>query len=437
MANTDQQNSAAVAERPQETTKEIFPEKKPKTNRVRIFLFIVAIALAVAAYPIYSYYSVRESTDDAQVDGHLHPISSRVSGTVVAVDVDDNQEVALGKELVKLDPADYQVQVEQAEADLQDARAATNEAQTNVPITNINTSSLIRTSGASVSESQAAVHSAEQQVNAAKARLETAKSRLAESDANYTKAQQDLRRFKELVDKDEISKQQYDAAVASSDSAKADVDTQKSSINEAQHNVDVALASLEQAKARLNSALVTELQSQQSAPKQVAAIEARYKSNEAKVLERQAALDQAKLNIQYTIITAPVAGLVTKKSVEVGQRIQPGEQLMTLVPLDDVWVTANFKETQLKRIRVGQKVEIEVDAFGSRKYQGHVDSIAALSGARSSLLPPENATGNYVKVVQRLPVKIVLDKGQNQDHLLRPGMSVVPTVLLNSGPNSK
>jgi len=437
MANTDQQNPSAVADRPQETTREIFPEKKPKTNRVRIVLFLFAIILVAVAYPIFSYYAVRESTDDAQVDGHLYPISSRISGTVIAVNVDDNQEVPLGKELVKLDPADYQVQVQQAEAELEDARASTNEARTNVPITSINTSSQIRTSGASVAEGRAGVLSAEQQVSAARARLDTAKARLAESDANYVKAQQDLKRLKELVDKDEISKQQYDAAVASADSAKADVDTQKSNINEAQHNVDVALASLEQAKARLNSALVVEQQYQQNAPKQVAAIEARYKSNEAKVLQRQAALDQAKLNVQYTIIAAPVAGLVTKKSVEVGQRVQPGEQLMTLVPLDDVWVTANFKETQLKKIRIGQKVEIEADAFGSRKYQGHIDSIAALSGARSSLLPPENATGNYVKVVQRVPVKIVLEKGQNQDHLLRPGMSVVPTVLLNSGPNSK
>src|SRR5271165_4000744 len=389
MANTDQQNPSAVADRPQETTREIFPEKKPKTNRVRIVLFLFAIILVAVAYPIFSYYAVRESTDDAQVDGHLYPISSRISGTVIAVNVDDNQEVPLGKELVKLDPADYQVQVQQAEAELEDARASTNEARTNVPITSINTSSQIRTSGASVAEGRAGVLSAEQQVSAARARLDTAKARLAESDANYVKAQQDLKRLKELVDKDEISKQQYDAAVASADSAKADVDTQKSNINEAQHNVDVALASLEQAKARLNSALVVEQQYQQNAPKQVAAIEARYKSNEAKVLQRQAALDQAKLNVQYTIIAAPVAGLVTKKSVEAGQRVQPGEQLMTLVPLDDVWVTANFKETQLKRIRVGQKVEIEVDAFGSRKYQGYVESIAALSGARSSLLPPE------------------------------------------------
>jgi membrane fusion protein, multidrug efflux system len=437
MANADQQTPSAVADRPAEATREIFPEKKPKTNRVRIILFILAIVIVIAAIPIYSYYSVRESTDDAQVDGHLYPISARVSGTVVSVNVLDNEEVPSGKELVKLDPADYQVQVKQAEAELEDAKASTTEAQTNIPIASINTNSLIRTSGASVVEGRAGILSAEQQVKAAKSRLDSAGSRLSESTANYTKSQKDLARLKELVDKDEISKQQYDSAVASADSAKADVDTQKSNINEAQHNVDVALAALEQAKARLNSAQVVEQQNQESAPRQVAAIEAHYKSNQAKVLERQAALDQANLNVSYAIITAPVAGLVTKKSVEAGQRVQPGEQLMTLVPLDDVWVTANFKETQLKKIRLGQKVEIEVDAFGGRKYQGFIQSIAALSGARSSLLPPENATGNYVKVVQRVPVKILLDKGQNQDHLLRPGMSVVPTVLLNTGPDSK
>ncbi len=437
MANADQQTSSAVVDRPAETTKEIFPDKKPKSNKIKFVLLVVAFLIVVAAFPLYSYYSVRESTDDAQVDGHLYPISARISGTVIAVNVLDNQEVPAGKELVKLDPADYQVQVEQAQAELEDAKASTSEAQTNVPIASINTSSLIRTSGASVAEGRAGVHSAEQQVDAAKSRLETSKARLAESEANYTKSQKDLARLKELVEKDEISKQQYDAAVASADSAKADVDTQKSNINEAQHNVDVAVAALEQSKARLNSAQIVEQQSQQSAPQQVAATQAHFKSSEAKVMQRQAALDQAKLNVSYSIITAPVAGLVTKKSVEAGQRVQPGEQLMTLVPLDDIWITANLKETQLKKVRIGQKVDIEVDAFGGRKYQGHVDSIAALSGARSSLLPPENATGNYVKVVQRVPVKIVLDKDENKDHLLRPGMSVTPTILLNSGPDNK
>ena len=185
-------------------------------------------------------------------------------------------------------------------------------------------------------------------------------------------------------------------------------------------------------QARLASAGVTEMQSVENAPRLNSAIEARLRSSQAKVQQKQAAVDQAQLNLDYTILRAPVAGMVSKKSAEPGQRVQVGEQLMSLVPLEDVWVTANYKETQLKRMRVGQKVEIEVDAFGGRKYNGHIDSIAAASGSKFSLLPPENATGNYVKVVQRVPVKIVLDKGQNNDHLLRPGMSVTPVVLLDS-----
>ena len=241
------------------------------------------------------------------------------------------------------------------------------------------------------------------QLNAAKARLEYSKSRLLQSEANNTKAQKDLARYKELVEKDEISKQQYDSAVAQADSTKADVASAQASIIEAQHNVDSGNASIEQARARLLSAEVTAQQSQQTAGDQRAAIAARAKSSEAKVLERQAALDIAHLNVKYTILTAPVTGVVTKKNAEPGQRVQPGESLMVLVPLDDVWVTADFKETQLKKMRVGQRVEIEVDAYGGRKFQGHVDSIAAVSGSKTSLLPPENATGNYVKVVQRVP----------------------------------
>jgi membrane fusion protein (multidrug efflux system) len=376
---------------------------------------------------------VRESTDDAQVDGHVVPISPRISGTILEVLVDDNQEVTAGSPLVKLDPADYQVQLAQAQADIEDARASTIEAQSNVPITGVNTRSSIRTTESDVVQANAGVTSAEQQLNAAQARLQYAKSRLAESQANNTKAQKDLARYKELVDKDEISKQQYDAAVAQAESTKADVDSAQASIVEAQHNVDSASATLQQARARLASAGVTAQQSQLTAPNQEAAIAARAKSAAAKVLEKQAAIDMVKLNLTYTILNAPVTGVVTRKNAEPGQRVQPGEQLMTLVPLDDVWVTANFKETQLKKMRVGQKVQIEVDAYGGRKYDGHIDSIAAVSGSKTSLLPPENATGNYVKVVQRVPVKILIEKGQNKDHLLRPGMSVVPTVLLNSG----
>jgi membrane fusion protein, multidrug efflux system len=341
--------------------------------------------------------------------------------------------VKLGQELVRFDPRDYDVALEQAKADLADAQASTFEAHSNVPITEVNSRSSVHTSRAEVAQAKAAVITADQQVDVSKARLESAKSHLAETEANYVKAQRDEERYKALVNKEEISNQQYDAAVATAAANKAEVDSARASIVEAQHSVDAALATREEMQARLDSANVTALQSAENAPRLNSAIEARFRSAEAKVQQRQAQLDQAQLNVDYTVLRAPVAGLVSKKTAEPGERVQVGEQLMSLVPLDDVWVTANFKETQLKRMRVGQKVEIEVDAFGGRKYFGHIDSIAAASGSKFSLLPPENATGNYVKVVQRLPVKIVLEKDQNTDHLLRPGMSVTPVVLLDSG----
>ncbi|HXR77343.1 MAG TPA: HlyD family secretion protein [Bryobacteraceae bacterium] len=405
------------------------PQKK---KRVRLIVFAVLILAAIAAIPIYNYYTSRESTDDAQINGHIVPISPRISGTVIAVLVNDNQYVTAGTELVRLDPADYKVALDKAQADLADAEAQTIAAESNVPITSINTLSQIKTSSAAVIEARAGVTSAQQQVNAANARLASAKAKVAEAQANSEKAQKDLVRYKSLVDKDEISKQQYDSAVAASQSMAAQVDTAQAGVTEAQHNVDVAQAMLGQARARLNSAQVDQRQSQQSAPKQQAAIEARYKAAQAAVQQKQTAIEQAKLNLGYTVLRAPVSGLVSKKNAEPGMIVAPGQQLMAIVPLDDIWVTANFKETQLNRMRVGQQVEIDVDAYGGRSYRGHVDSIAAASGAKFSLLPPENATGNYVKVVQRVPVKIVLDPGQNQDHILRPGMSVVPTVLLNS-----
>jgi membrane fusion protein (multidrug efflux system) len=279
---------------------------------------------------------------------------------------------------------------------------------------------------------RAGVDAAQRQVDAANARLASAKAQLSQVEANNVKAQKDLARYKELVQKDEISQSQYDAYVASAQAYTAQVETARAGVSEALHNVDVAAASLAQARARLNSALVTERQNQTSAPSQRATSEAQYQSSLAQVQQKQAALEEAKLNLEYTVLRAPVSGLVSKKNAEPGMRVSPGQQVMAIVPLDDVWVTANFKETQLKRMKIGQEVEIKVDAYGGRKYRGHIDSIAAASGARFSLLPPENATGNFVKVVQRVPVKVVLDPGQNQDHLLRPGMSIEPTVLLNS-----
>jgi membrane fusion protein (multidrug efflux system) len=395
-------------------------------------VFAVLILAVIAAIPIYSYYSSRESTDDAQVDGHVVPISSRIDGTILAVLVNDNQQVTAGAQLVRLDPADYQAEFDQAQANVAAAMSQVDAAKLNVPLIEINTSSQIKTSSADVAIARAGVEAAQRQVDAANARLQSAKAQLAQAEANNDKAQKDLVRYKELVQKDEISQSQYDAFLASAQASAAQVDTAKAGVNEALHNVDVAQASILQAKAKLNSAYVTERQSQSTAPRQQANSKAQLDATNAQLKQAQASLAQAQLNLDYTVLRAPVSGLVSRKNAEPGMRVSPGQQVMAIVPLDDVWVTANFKETQLKRMRIGQEVEVKVDAYGGRKYRGHIDSIAAASGARFSLLPPENATGNYVKVVQRVPVKIVLDPGQNQDHLLRPGLSVEPTVLLNS-----
>jgi membrane fusion protein, multidrug efflux system len=365
---------------------------RPRNRRVRLIVFAVLILAVIAAIPIYSYYSSRESTDDAQVDGHVVPISSRIDGTILAVLVNDNQVVTAGAQLVKLDPADYQVKFDQAQANVSAAASQMDAAKVNVPLIEINTSSQIKTSSADVMIARAGVESTQRQVDAANARLQSAKAQLAQAQAN----------------------------------------TARAGVNEALHNVDVAQASILQAKARLNSAYVTERQSRSAAPRQQANSKAQLDSAAAQLKQSQAALEQTKLNLDYTVLRSPVSGLVSRKNAEPGMRVSAGQQLMAIVPLDDVWVTANFKETQLKRMRIGQEVKIKVDAYGGRTYNGHIDSIAAASGARFSLLPPENATGNYVKVVQRVPVKIVLDPGQNQDRLLRPGLSVDPTVLLNS-----
>lgn len=417
----------------QEKRKRTDPRRKRTLRLIVIALIVVAIIVAI---PVYAYYSVRESTDDAQVDGHVIPISSRISGNVLSVLINDNQGVRAGQELVRLDPADYKVAIAQAEAQVSSSEADTQQSEENVPVTNINTSSQINTSVTQEQEARAAVSVAQQGVNAARARLNSANAALGQREANFVKAQKDLARFKSLVDKDEISKQDYDSGVAAADANAAQVESGRADVVEAQHNLDQSVAQVDQAKARLATAAVQRRQSEQLQARQRAVTLARYESSKATVKEKKADLDQARLNLDYTVLRAPVDGIVSRKSAEPGIQISAGQQLMALVPLDDVWITANFKETQLKKMHVGQQVEIEVDTYGSsRKYRGHIDSIAAASGAKFSLLPPENATGNYVKVVQRIPVKIVLEPGENRDHRLIPGMSVIPTVLLNSDTN--
>ncbi len=377
------------------------------------YLAVIALVLLVGGYFAYNYFSSYESTDDAEVDGHLQPLSARISGYITKVNVDDNQTVKAGTVLAEIDPRDYQAALDKAEAELADAEATARAQNLNVPITAVNTTSQISVAKADVENAQAGINSAEQQYDVTKAQL-------AEAQANDVKAQNDLVRYKQLVDKQEISQQQYDQAVASSKASSATVAGAQSSAASALQQITQAKSKLAQAEANLRYA--------ETAPRQVETTEARASSADAAVKEKQAAVEQAQLNLSYTKIVAPVSGTVTKNA-EVGMNVQPGQQLFSIVPLAEVWVTANFKETQLKYMKVGQRAVIKVDANG-REYKGHVDSIANSSGARTSLLPPENATGNYVKVVQRIPVKIVLEPGQNDDLYLRLGMSVEPKVYV-------
>jgi membrane fusion protein (multidrug efflux system) len=380
----------------------------------RIAIIIGVVILLVVGFFVYRYVTSYESTDDAEVDGHINSISARISGHVIKLNVQDNQYVQAGTVLVEIDPADYQVASERAKADFDDAQAAAAAAGVNVPITSVNTTSQVSATEADVASSRAGIAAARQQYEAAKAQL-------AQAVANDVKAQNDLGRYRQLVDKQEISQQQYDQAVAASRASAAAVDAARATADAAQQQVTQAQGKLVQAEANLSSA--------QTAPRQMEVTRSRAASALAEAQFKKAELDQAQLNLQYTKVTAPVAGVVSDRTVEVGQNVAPGQELMKVIPLSDVWITANFKETQLREMKVGQPVTIEVDASG-RKYKGKVDSLAGASGARFSLLPPENATGNYVKVVQRIPVKLVLDPGENNDQSLRPGMSVEPKVWI-------
>lgn len=387
---------------------------------------MILVVLAIVA-GLWQYYASRESTDDAQIDGHIIPISPKVGGTVVAVNVKDNQYVEAGTVLIQIDPTDFKVALDRAQADMTEAAADARAAGANVPITSTTTGSQVSTADAHVQSAASGIAMAGKEVNAAKARLNSAKARLKEAEANQTKAAQDLERMKQLVAKDEISQQQYDAAVAAAAATQAGVESARAGVSEADQGVQVAQSRLAQAhdmEAEARAAARTA----QTAPQQVAVIRDRAASAEARVLRAKANLDQAQLNLQYTTVKALVGGVVSKKSVEMGQLVQAGEPLLALVPLEDIWVTSNFKETQLKSMRPGQSASISVDAYGGRTFKGHLDSIAAATGARFSLLPPENAAGNYVKVVQRVPVKILIEKGEDPEHVLRPGMSVYPTV---------
>jgi membrane fusion protein, multidrug efflux system len=384
-----------------------------RRSHKRWVVIAAVVALLVGGILLWHYLSGFESTDDAQVDVHLYPVSARISGYVQAVHVGDNQWVQEGATLVEIDPRDYQVAVAKARANLATADAAARALNIDVPISSVDTDSQLRFTSSDIENAKSAIAAGEKQVAAAQARI-------LEADAQDVKAQDDVRRYHLLLVKEEVPKQTYDYAVAAAQTDTAAVAAAKADEATAEQNVDEARSRLSEAIARNDSA--------RAGPQRVASTRARALSAVADEGQRKAELDQAELNLGYTKVFAPVSGEVNKKVV-VGLNVEPGEQMLTVVPLDQVWITANFKETQLRHMRPGQRVEISCDSNG-RSYQGHVDSIAGATGPTFSLLPPENATGNYVKIVQRIPVKVVLEAGENRDHQLRPGMNVEAKVYV-------
>ena len=398
--------SVTEAERP--------PRSRARVSgRKRMIFALAALVVVVAGFFLWRYLSSYESTDDAQVDVHLYPVSSRISGYVLKVNVGDNEYVQKGAVLVEIDPRDYEVALAQARANLTNAEATAQSLNITVPITSVSTSSQLTFTASDVANATAGVTAAEKQLVAAHAQVEQA-------EANDVKAQDDLRRYKLLVDKKEVAEQIYDQALAAAKASTANVAAARANEGAAQQAVQQAHSRLSESEANHRSA--------ETGPQQVSSTRARARAALADVDQKRALLEQAELNVQYTKILAPVSGEVNK-TVVVGLNVQPGQQLLTVVPLDEVWVTANFKETQLRHMRVGQRANLHVDSSG-RTFKGHVDSIAGATGPLFSLLPPENATGNYVKIVQRIPVKIVLEPGENRDRQLRPGMNVVPSVYL-------
>ena len=397
----------------------------PKVQRLLIAGAIVFLAVLVG---LYLYYHNRESTDDAQVDGHITPIASKVYGRVQGVLVDDNQSVKAGQVLVKIDPRDYQAALDQAKGALALAESEAQSAGVDVPRTAENVQSGSSSADAQLLGAQADLEKAQVGYQQAQTSdLAYARANVDKSQANAVLAQADLARYKPLLDKGEISQQQYDGAKANADATASALKADQEKLAQAQRNIDMMKAQVDAAQAHVQQARAA-VEVAQADKKQVNMRTADAQAKVAKVEQARAALDAAQLNLSYTDVVAPVDGVATHKQVEPGQIVQAGQGLMVVVPLQNVWVTANFKETQLRKMRSGQEAEVKVDTYG-QTFKGHVDSIAGATGSVLSLLPPENATGNYVKVVQRIPVKIVLDPIPPDKAVLRPGMNVDATVI--------
>ncbi|MGA7884135.1 MAG: HlyD family secretion protein [Acidobacteriaceae bacterium] len=409
-----------TTEQPREDIADELPEE-PRSRPRRRFIIIGVVALLVVGALLWWWHSTYyEDTDDAQVDGNIVQVSARIAGNVQTVYVNQNQFVQAGALLVQLDPSDYETALSQAEANLESAEANYEAARVNVPIFTTNTGTILRNAGVDVSSAQEGVTESQNMLKADEAKVTAAQ-------AEWQKAQLDVQRYTPLVQKDIISKQQYDAVVAT---ATAD----RAAVEEAQADVVAAQDAVRMARDRVTQAQ-SSLQYARTGPRQVAVYKAKADQAAAQVDQARAALSEAKLNLEYCQIHAPTSGIVTTKNVQPGQNVSTGQALMTLVSLDNIWITANFKETQLQSMRPKQPVTIHVDAY-DRDYDGYVAQIGGATGSMLSLFPPENATGNYVKVVQRVPVRINLTQQdmdrQNKDHLLRPGMSVEPKVRVKN-----
>jgi membrane fusion protein (multidrug efflux system) len=397
-------------------------------TRGRVIIAIVLILAVAGALVGWKLLTGKESTDDARIEGHVYPVSARVGGTVESVSVIENQLVEAGAILLKIDDRNYRVALQKAEADLASASARHRETQTQLPVSSVEAASRQSSSQAALTRAQTTVQSAQRDLEVARARLTTARSRVNEAQVNYDKAMKDLDRMKPLIAKDEISRQQYDTYAAAAESARASRDSAQAAVAEAESGVALAEARINESKSNIGIA-ESEIEAATAAPHEVQASQARISAASAEIERARAAVEQARLDLEYTIVRAPVAGTVSRKNVEVGTVIQSGQPLLAVVPLSDVWVIANFKETQLREIRVGQTADIQVDAYGNTIFHARVDSISAATGSRFSLLPPENASGNFVKVVQRVPVKLVFTDKPNPEHVLRPGMSVDVSIL--------
>ena len=390
------------------------PSEVP-SRRLSRWILLLAATIAVAGASLWWVHSQNyESTDDAQIEGHLDLVSSRISGTVVYINprVENNQLVEAGTLLMELDPRDYAAELEHAKANLATRTAEAHSAQVTVPIVDASAFGQLHSAEAAKAQALASVESE-------RANLVAAQHKLQQDEAIYARAERDRVRYQALVEKHEISRSDYDARETEAAAAAQAVEADRAAIISREQKIAEARSLVIQREAQIEAAHI--------APQQVTDARAKSESAGGHMEQARADLHSAQLNLSYTKIYAPVSGVIGRKTVELGHRVQPGQGLLVIVPLDDIWITANFKETQLKRMRPGQLVTIRVDTFG-RDYQGRVESLPGAAGPLFSLFPPENSTGNYVKVVQRFPVRIRLDRDQDAEHRLRPGMSVEPTV---------